>query len=179
VAHVDGIPVTTPVRTVIDLAVVLDIDSLEEVLYSAMRMRLVSIEGIERSLDELGALRLGRKRVRQVLERARAGCTESLLETRFLQLLRRAGLPLPVGQFEIRSPTDVFIARVDFAYPDRRLAIELDGSRWHSIERDVARDDRRERRIVAGGYRIMRFTWRDVHETPEVVVAEVKSALGL
>lgn len=71
------------------------------------------------------------------------------------------------------------IARVDFAYPERRLVIELDGARWHSTDRDRERDDAREERIVAMGYRVLRFSWRAVRHEPVEVAAQMRSELGL
>ena len=180
-AEVDCIPLTTPVRTIIDLGVVLDADALEATLYTAMRMRMASIEGIERALDDLGELRLGRKQVRRVLKRARSyrRKPESSLETRFLQLIRDAGLPIPIPQYELRNPRGELVARVDFAYPDERLVIELDGARWHSIDPDKQRDRDREQRIIDLGNRVVRFTWKEVHDQPDDVVSKVRFELGL
>lgn len=72
IGRVDGIALTSPVRTVVDLGAILDLDALEVVFQTAMRMRLVTVEGTEHTLDELGALRLGRKRVMELLRRARS-----------------------------------------------------------------------------------------------------------
>lgn len=107
VTQIDGIPVTRPVRTFLDLAVVLSAPALEEILDDGRRRNLLEIAPIWRRLEELGDLRPGTKRVRSVLESQLDSDrpADSVLETRFRQLLREAGVPIPTPQFEIGMNT--------------------------------------------------------------------------
>ena len=81
---------------------------------------------------------------------------------------------MPTPQYEIRVNGSV--ARVDFAYPDVKLAIELDGAAYHSSLNARHRDRTRENRIVALGWRVLRFTWNDVCEHPDDVLRCVQGA---
>jgi very-short-patch-repair endonuclease len=175
VTELNGIPVTRPFRTFIDLAVVLPSSRLEEVLDNGLRRQLFDMRSIWRRLDELGDLRPGATRARDVLMSRVGGerPSESVLETRFHQLVRDAGLPMPSPQFTIRTNGEA-IARVDFAYPELNLAIELDGAAYHSSERARRQDRSRENRLVAIGWRVLRFTWEDVHDQPTSVLSALR-----
>src|SRR5215207_7409592 len=153
-------------------------DELETVLNEGIRRNLLSRSAIGRRLDELGTLRPGTTVVQAVVGRHRPGrrAPESVLETRFLQLLRTAGLPEPAPQFEI-GLGDGAAARVDFAYPKRRIAIELDGAAYHSGEVAERRDRRRDNRLGAIGWRVLRFGWNDVTRSPDYVLGMMR-ALG-
>ena len=143
VTEVRGIQLTGPTRTFLDLGSVLSEQLLEEVLNEGIRRRLLSVPAAWRRLEELGPLRRGAGTVRRVLERQVPGerAPESVLETRFLQLIRSAGVPEPAGQHPVQMPNGT-IARIDFAYPDLRIAIELDGAAYHFGERRQRRDPR-------------------------------------
>ena len=65
------------------------------------------------------------------------------------------------------------IARIDLAYPDRLLAIEADGYRYHSGRHAWQRDLIRQTELTSRGWRVLRFSWEDVHRRPEWVVEEV------
>jgi very-short-patch-repair endonuclease len=174
ITEIEGIPCTRPVRTFLDLGVVLSPDELEQVLNEGIRRNLLSIPAICRRLEEFGLLRRGAKVVRAVLDRhvpSRRG-PESVLETRFLQLVRSAGLPEPVPQFQVRSG-DRVIARLDFAYVDRKIAIELDGVAYHNERRDRRRDNG----VGALGWRVLRFDWDEVTRTPEYVLETIDAYL--
>ena len=176
VTEIDGIPVTRPVRTFLDLAVVLPPDSLEEILDDGRRRKLLDVAPIWRRLEALGDLRPGTKRVRSVLASQTTDNrpAESVLETRFRQLLRGAGVPTPTPQFEIS--VNGFLARVDFAYPDLKLAIELDGAAYHSSRSARGRDRNRDNQLVALGWRVLRFSWDDLTEHPDAVLRCVQGA---
>ena len=171
VTEIEGIPVTRAIRTLLDLGVVLSADDLEIVLNEGIRRNLFSLPAIARRLEDLGALRRGTAVVRTVLDQHIPGRRppESVLETRFLQLVRSAGLPEPVAQYEIRI-NDKIIARLDFAYVDRRIAIELDGAAYHSGQLAEKRDRQRDNRLGVLGWRVLRFDWDEVTRTPEYVL---------
>jgi Protein of unknown function (DUF559) len=179
VTELDGIPVTRPLRTLLDLGLVVGADRLEELLDDGMRRGWFSLTAVWRQWEQLGGLRRpGADVVMSVLERKVAGQRPpgSILETRFLQVLRRAGLRSPVPQYEINDDGD-FVARVDFAYPELAVVIELDGEERHSGRSSRMHDARRERRLVALGFRVLRFHWEDVNSNPDAVVRDITNLI--
>lgn len=117
--------------------------------------------------------------VRRVIERRTPGeaVPESVLETKFLQLLRSAGVPLPKRQQVVRYDDGGY--RLDFSYPDRRLAIEVDGRRWHPGRLAQERDRLRDNVLTVKGWLVLRFTWEDVLLQGERVVAQIEEILGI
>jgi very-short-patch-repair endonuclease len=177
ITEIEDIRVTRPVRTFVDLGAVLTSSQLEEVLDNGLRRNLIDVAAIWRRLDEFGNLRPGAVRVRSLLESRVPSDrpAESVLETRFRQLLRRADVPMPTPQFEIRANGTT--ARVDFAYPKLKLAIELDGAAYHSGQQARRRDRVRDNRLGALGWRILRFSLEDLRDCAHAVVADVRTAL--
>jgi very-short-patch-repair endonuclease len=175
---VEAIPVTRPVRTFLDLGLVLSRSQLEEVLDNGLRRNLLSVAAVWRRLEQLGELRPGARVVQAVLDARVPGDrpAESVLETRFRQLLRNAGLQLPKPQVEIRDDR-MIVARVDFAYPDIKVGFELDGAAYHSSEQARRRDRGRDNRLGALGWRILRFSWEDLRDRSDAVIAHVRTAL--
>jgi very-short-patch-repair endonuclease len=180
VTSVDGIPVTTPARTLIDLAGVVPRDAVEEAMDDALRRGLVSFPLLVRRLEALR--RPGRPGIAstRVLLDARDPATavpESVFETRLLRTLKRAGLPPPVLQHEIRLQGQG-VAVVDFAYPDARLAIEADGFRWHSGRLRWDQDRARRNELTLLGWRIIHITWTQLTRRPHAVSGAIKEALA-
>lgn len=178
ITEIRGIQLTRPVRTFLDLGAVLDPGQLEEVLNEGLRRHLLSIPAVWQRMEQLGPLRRGAGRVRRVLEAHMPGprAPESVLETRFLQLVRNAGLLLPVCQHEVRVDGKV-VARIDFAYPEVKLAIELDGEAYHFGERADRRDRERVNDLVALQWRVLRFDWKDVTRRQNYVTSKIIGAL--
>lgn len=179
VTTVHAIPVTTPVRTLIDLASVLEPDALEEALDAALRMKLLAVARLRWRLDAIGGSgRHGTSDLRSLLA-ARAPATanaQSPLETRVARMLRQAGLPDPVKQFEIRDSARL-IAIVDFAYPDRLVAIEADSYRWHTGRRRFDHDLARRNALTALGWRVIHVTSTDLAARRDGVLAEIRRAM--
>ncbi|GAC1517678.1 MAG: hypothetical protein NVS1B12_04890 [Acidimicrobiales bacterium] len=165
ITTVGGIRTTTGLQTLIDLSAEVDDDRWEQALESALRRRLTTIADVERAAR--GSHR-GVKRMRRVLSRRPAGAphTESILETRMIQLARSVpSVPEPTRQLRI-STAGGFVARVDLAWPALGLFVELDGQ--HHKDQPVY-DARRETAIVAAtGWLCGRFTWREVVRVPVV-----------
>lgn len=178
---VAAIPVTAPARTLIDIAAVLDTATVEEALDDALRRRLVSLSRLRWRVEELaGRGRPGSAVIRRLIA-ARTDATEvpqSVLETRLLRLVRGAGLPRPVVQQEVRDKGRV-VAVVDLAYPDRRLAIEADGYRWHSSRRRWEHDLERRNALTALGWSVVHVTWEQLTRRPDDVVGRIRMALGV
>jgi very-short-patch-repair endonuclease len=91
--------------------------------------------------------------------------TRSHLERKFLTFLRAHDLPIPSVNQRIGPYT------VDFLWPERRLVVELDGYAYHSDRASFEADRRRDRELQTRGYVVLRFTYREVMEDPEAVVA--------
>jgi Protein of unknown function (DUF559) len=179
VTELDGIPVTRPLRTLLDLGVVLDLDRLEELLDDGLRRGWFSVASASRRWEQLGGLlRPGGRMVRAVLDRKESGerPVGSILETRFRQLLLRAGLPKPLSQYEVHEG-DELVARVDFAYPELGVVIEVDGEERHAGRSPRQHDARRDRRLIALGFSPLRFYWDDVQNNPEAVARDVRDAI--
>jgi very-short-patch-repair endonuclease len=163
VTVVDAIPVTTPARTLIDVATVCDADVVEEALDDALRRRLVTPARLRWRLRDLRG-RPGTKLIAMLLA-MRTGTPESVLETRFLRVLRSSGLPAPQLQHRIGP------YRVDFAYPDARVAIECDGYAHHASRRQFEADRARRNAITAKGWTVLHVTWDQL--TDDAVVDQI------
>jgi len=176
-----SIPVTSVERTLIDLSAVLTADLLEETLDEALRKELIRLKALSRRLErEPGKGQKGisalRKLVQDRLEGT--GVSESRLESRLFALLRDAELPLPQKQLPIRGNGGRGI-RLDLAYPAIKLAIETDGYRYHSGRRSWQSDIERQSVLASQGWRVLRFSWSDVHDRPDQVIGRVVQALAI
>jgi very-short-patch-repair endonuclease len=165
----DGLPVTTVARTLVDLAALLTEHQLERAVEQAEHLQLFDLAALERTLDR-SAGRRGVGHLRRAVQHWTAGTpTRSELETRFLALCRRARVPLPVVN------SDRLGREVDFAWPDLRLIVEVDGYATHRSRRAFSRDRRRDREARQALWRIERFTWDDVALRPTTTVGEIAS----
>jgi very-short-patch-repair endonuclease len=174
-----GLMLTDPTRTIIDLGLVLPTWSVRDALSRGLTTRLFTVEEVARLRDALGRRgRNGTGVVRQLLEERSllAGTEESLLERRLHDLVRRHDLPVPAIQHEVWH-AGRFVARIDAAYPERRIAIEVDGFVAHSSPDAFQRDRTRQNRLVALGWTVLRFTWDDVVHRPTMVANEILAAL--
>lgn len=178
-AMVGAIPVTTPVRTLIDLGAVLRSDRLEEALDGAERDGHVDrFELIKRHAEIRQSGRNGVGVLAELLDsrHATAEMPQSVLERRMLRLLTRAGLAEPTCQLRVPR-ADGRTAFLDLAYPQIRLGIELDGQAWHSTKRQRQRDHERQNQVLLSDWKILRFTYEDVTQRPEHVANLVRHAL--
>jgi hypothetical protein len=173
VLRVGDVPCTDGLQTLIDLAGELDDLVWEQALESALRRRLTTIRDVERAAR--GSQR-GVARMRRVLTLRPDGAppTESLLETLMVQLARSvAGLAPPLRQVRVSNSYGEFVARVDLAWPDLGLFVELDGQ--HHKGQPVY-DARRETAIVAAtGWLCGRFTWQEVAHLQRVTARRLAS----
>lgn len=180
VTEVEGIPVTTPARTVVDLGAVVGRRTVGLAFDAALRARLTTLGDVQDVLNRVARRgRVGVGHARTVLEERRAwqADTESVLEDLFRQILSDAGLPPPRPQVRIRDSIGRVVARADFAYPGQRLAIELDGFRYHSDPDAFVNDRVRQNALLSTGYRLLRYTARDLRLQPARVAAEVSRLL--
>jgi very-short-patch-repair endonuclease len=171
-----GIPVTNPARTLVDLGAVARPAIVEDAVERALVTGLVTVDGLEAT--RAAHARPGRGGcgvLRAVLEQRALGerPADSVLEARMAALLSRHGFPVPAFQHEVRDHAGRFVARVDFAYPSARLAIEVDGLATHGTAPALQADLARQNRLVALGWTVLRFTWADVVRRPAVVALSI------
>ncbi len=166
----EGIPVTTPARTLIDLSTVLHSSELEAAVNGADRLGLIDPEGLRRQIDDHRGMD-GVKKLRRILDRHTFALTDSELERKFLRLVRRGRLPLPKTQQRV----DGF--RVDFLWPECRLIVETDGLRYHRTPGQQTRDRSRDQALVASGFRVLRFTHAQVAHEPGRVMETLGAVL--
>jgi very-short-patch-repair endonuclease len=159
-----GIPTTTPARTLLDLAGVLPRHQLQQALNEAEIQRL---PGPHALLDRHPT----KKGTRALRTAAPPTHTRSDLEARFTAFLNDRRFPAP------RTNTLVEGVETDCAWPDHNLIVELDGYAFHSTHDAFHIDRRRDRRLTAAGWRVIRLTWRDLDE-PDALATELW-ALGL
>jgi very-short-patch-repair endonuclease len=170
-----NIPVTTPIQTLIDLALRLDRRGVERMINEADKYDLVDPPALRRSL-EVRAGEPGVARLRQILDRRTFRLTKEELERRFLPLAREAGLPVPLtGQW-------VNDFEVDFFWPELGLVVETDGLRYHRTPAEQARDRLRDQAHTAAGLTQLRFTHEQVRYEPDYVqriLAQTASRLAI
>jgi hypothetical protein len=179
---VDGLPTTTAERTLVDLASVLWPDRLERVLDDLLatdRVVYRDLIGVFNALARRGRNGIGR--LRPLLEVRGEGyvAPSSTLEAGFVKLIDRFDLAQPTRQHLPPWAVADGIGRVDFAYPDRRLLIEVDGRRWHSRDQANEHDRFRDQQAVAAGWRVLRYTWTQVSERPRYVAKNLEATLAL
>jgi very-short-patch-repair endonuclease len=92
-------------------------------------------------------------------------------------MFRSFGLPEPQRQFTVQVDGNTF--RLDFAYPERRLAIELDGYAFHSSPERFRADRERQNLVSLAGWLVLRFTWHDITQRPVSVALTIAEALGI
>lgn len=175
----NGIRVTTVARTLFDLAAVVSRPRLERALDNAITMKLVTIDALNVMLEELAERgRTGVAAMRKLLEARQLGyiAPASELEARFIRFLERYGLPDAIRQLNVGG--DEWIARVDFAYPEMKILIELDGRLHHTALLDADRDRRRRARLTAQGWKVITITWWDLTDYADETVKTLRIALG-
>jgi hypothetical protein len=168
-----GIPVTTPEATAVRLAGSLFGD---EAVIAVDRMVASGIVDLE-PVRALAAVQRGPGSARARSMCALAdGLAGSPQETRLRLLIGRSGLPRPVAQYHVMVNGRP-VARVDFAWPDKKIALEYDGL-WHADEKQFAKDRRRLNRLREAGWTVVFVTAAHLHR-PVELIAELAGALGL
>jgi very-short-patch-repair endonuclease len=163
-----GIPVTPPVRTLVDVAVRLPPHELEHVISQADIMGLVTTEALRTALAEMPP-RAGVGILRRTIDRRTFRVTRSKLEGRFIPLARRAGLSTP------RTRARVNGFEVDFHWPELGLIVETDGLGYHRTPAQQARDRIRDQTHTAAGFTPLRFTHVQVFSEPAYVVSTLEA----
>jgi hypothetical protein len=176
---VHGIPVTTPARTLIDIARILSPRQLTVALDSALRDRRLTEDALHARIVELrGSGRHGIPKLLAVIDGAEAvRGGHSWLERRFLELCAGAGLPRPSTQRVTGRAKDRLV-RVDCRFPHTMLIVEVLGYRWHRGDRaQFNRDAERVNALSLQGYVVLQFTYDHVVAEPDWVVSQVRAGL--
>jgi very-short-patch-repair endonuclease len=156
------IPVTTPVRTLLDIATRVPPGALEAAVNEADKLGRIDPEKLRAELEGRKGQH-GVRPLRALLDRATFTLTDSELERRFLPIARRARLGLPRTQARVNG------FRVDFYWPDLGLVVETDGLRYHRTPAQQARDRVRDQAHAAAGLAHVRFThWQVRYEAGTV-----------
>lgn len=173
--EIDGLRVTSATRTIFDLALArAHPRRLEAAIDSAVHRQLSSPEVLARRLVGLrGSGRWGCRTVESLID---ASGVESVLERRFLELVRRSGLPEPRMQVVFHAET-TFVARVDFLFDEFDLVVEVTGKQGHSTRLDRQRDAQRRNELQDLGLRVIEYTYDDVIDRPRWVANSLRARL--
>ncbi|MCU1395159.1 MAG: hypothetical protein JWM34_3587 [Ilumatobacteraceae bacterium] len=179
-AVVDGLAVTSPTRTIIDLAASTDPDALLVAIASAFRDGRSSELFLHQRIVALrGSGRAGCRRLVKVLEGEEiSGGRPSWLERRYLELIAAAGLPAPQTEVTLTRAGD-HLVRVDCHFEGTDVVVELLGYRWHRTKEQMRRDAERLNQLQLDGFRGFQFTYDQVVDDPASTVDTTRRALGL
>jgi very-short-patch-repair endonuclease len=169
-----GIPVTTVPRTLFDLSAVVQRDELRGAFRQAEQLRLTDPLGVG-PLIERYPRKPGIPILKAVFKEAQRGLgiVKSEFEERFQAFLLNTAFPSPKTNVKIEG------LEVDCAWPEQRLIVELDGRATHDTHQAFEDDRARDRRLEAAGWRVIRVTWRQLHDTPDELEADLRRLLGL
>lgn len=167
------IPMTTPARTLLDLAGMKREDCSKDMLVKALNQALVRGHT---TVEELNAVmarypgRRGAKLLRKLM--GESGVDESEAERRMRGIIRDFSLP-PAEQ-------NVWIQnyKVDFLWREADLIVEIDGYQFHSANPTFISDRRRDRKLLFADYTVLRYTWDDLVDSPATVASEIRKALA-
>jgi Transcriptional regulator, AbiEi antitoxin/Protein of unknown function (DUF559) len=171
----DGIPVTSPFRTIYDLAAVVKMRELERAFHEAEALQLRDRVSLPMLLERYPGRR-GTRKVRALLEPSEPeGFTRNDFEEAFRALVVDRGLPRPWMNVPLSIRGRLF--EVDALWEEQRVAVELDSHRIHGTRKKFESDKQRDRILQAEGYRTIRITWRQLQEEPDEIVADLRLAL--
>lgn len=159
----DGLPVTRPARTLLDLASEIDGKALERAVNEADKQDLIDPEALRAALDGYAG-QPGVRRLRALLDRHTFRLSDSDLEILFRPIATEAGLPPPLTKQVVNG------FEVDFHWPDLDLVVETDGLRYHRTPAAQARDRLRDQTHTAAGLTPLRFSHHQVRYEPAHII---------
>jgi very-short-patch-repair endonuclease len=175
--HRSGIPVTAPLRTVIDLAAVAGRRDARRAYRVFETRRLITAEALNAAVTARPRRR-GNAALRAILLDAGygKGITRSEMEARFNAFLRRHRLPKPQRNALVSAgPIEL---EVDFVWRDARVIAELDGRTFHDTASAFERDRERDRALAVHGWRVIRITWRQLHDDAPQLARDLRALLA-
>lgn len=168
----EGLLLTSPARTVCDLAATETRNEVERALEEAIVARLTTEREVTAALERHGN-RPGSALMRAILQSQQGtGFTRSAAERALLKLILAAHLPPPEKNVRVSGQL------VDFLWRAQRLIVEVDGYQFHGHRAAFERDRKRDQTLRAAGYQVIRITWRVLQEEPFEVVADLARALA-
>lgn len=174
------VPVTSPARTIIDLAAVLPIEDLELAIDDALHRKVTTVSRIEQRLAALGTQ--GRRGTARLVELLAQLGENPRAPTKFERVLSKvlATRPLPpfIKEHEVIDRNRI-VARIDFAWPAQKVGVEADSFKWHSSTQAFRRDRERSNDLTLLGWKLHRVTWWEAVERPVEVRSSVASLLGV
>jgi very-short-patch-repair endonuclease len=164
----ERVPVTSPLRTLIDVAPALTARALEAAVNETDKLGLIGTDDVRAQLEHRNGTP-GVRRLRDLLEGHARALTDSELERRFLRLVARAGLQAPTVGAMVSG------YRADFFWPRLGLVVETDGLRYHRTPVQQARDRERDQAYSTAGLTPLRFTHAQVTREPARVVDTLRA----
>lgn len=177
IAVTDNIPTTGLSRTVLDLAARSSRAQVEQMLNEANVRRLTDRISIPALLERYPR-RAGSVMLREIFREQThtRGITKKELELRFKSVLNSTDLPKPRHNAPLAVGGRFY--EVDCLWSEQRLVVELDGRAVHGTEMAFEGDRRRDRLLIAEGWRVTRVTWRQLRDEPSAVVADLRMMLA-
>ena len=176
---VDGIPVTTPERTICDLGLIFPETEVHRILRHAIANGLVvprDLWNMRQRTSKQGRNGTGvLERVLKALPET-TSFAESGLEIQFLEICEQFQIPSPVSQLPVRVSGRNF--RLDFAWVAERVFVEVDGAAFHSSSVQIANDGGRQNLLVQAGWTPLRFTYADLRDRPAYCARLITATVG-
>ncbi len=174
---IDGLSCVDAARALIDVAPLVDAESLEALFERARRLRLVSIEALARRFEAIGGKgRPGTDRIRTLLASTASRPLDSRLEVKAWRLVQQSGLPDPVRQHVVSSGLKRY--RLDFAWPELLVGFETEGFEWHGTHAQWKQDRTRTAALERLGWRRVVATWADVVADPAGTIDRLEALLA-
>lgn len=170
-----GFPTVSRSRAVVDALRILDDRNGREVVHEALRLRWVSVDALTWWGEQLRGHN-GMTQFRRQLKHAQSG-THAESEALFLRLLQRSNIG-EGWRFNqpIYNSANELAGVGDCVHSEARVVIELDGMAWHTSVHRFQRDRTKQNALVKEGWRVLRFTWADLTERPDQVIADIREA---
>ena len=165
-----GIPVTSPARTLLDLAATEPAAEVDRALNEARILRLVSDASLNEQFSRYPRHR-GTAAFRKAAQ-AERGFTRSSAERRLKALVAKAALPRPETNVRLEG------YEVDAMWREQRLLVEIDGFATHGTRKSFEEDRLRDQVLIAKGWRVLRITWRQLTSEPIAVATRLATALA-
>jgi very-short-patch-repair endonuclease len=170
IRRVQGLPVTAPARTLLDLAATRYPD-LERAFANSHAQGLIKPYDLAAAIERAGP-RAGVRTLKALITDNASGYTRSKAERLLRRLIRDANLPEPRFNVPFRQ------YELDVVWPDQRVVLEVDGYNYHGHRAQFESDRRKDLLLTAAGYRVIRITWRQLTNEQLAVVAVIATALG-
>ncbi len=156
VSHIDGLPVTTALQTLTDLAPALGTAQLRGCLDHALVNRSLTAADVHAFMTPSRRGQPGAAILRLATEQLLANEIESPLEAEFYRKLQSVDVPQPCPQYEVKVRANTY--RLDFAWPAARVAVEVDGYRFHAGRQNFDDDRRRGNALTGDGWILLHYT---------------------